>query len=300
MTPEESIAWKPEWPGGSTDILPFYDTLCPPIGGVVVEIGCFFGRSIGFLALRRPDCHLIAIDMWQNEWDDAGERLPVGPDRERRDKYGGMFEAFRATLQEHAPGVFERLDIRRGRSDERLPEIPDASVDVCFIDGDHTRSGVRYDIQQAKRIVRPGGIIAGHDFHVQHWGGPVTLGVQDEFGDDYRLMPWPLEREGWEPGRSSVWVHYVPEAEVWRHVCGACLAGRDGKIVIPAGGTMVCEACGEGFEPGGHFVVTSAQFAQTAPRIARGGTFVQVEPERPIDASELAALLPKPEEPASP
>ena len=212
MTPEESIAWHPGHPGGSTDILPWQESIADeiPMGGTYVEIGCFFGRSISYIGLRRPDLHLVCVDPWTNEWDDAGERLPVGPDRDRRDQYGGMFEAFRATLTEHAPGVFERLDIRRGRSDERLPELATASADVVFIDGDHTRAGVRFDIQEARRIVKPGGIIAGHDFHVQSWGGPVTLAVQDCFGQDYELAPWPYAREGWEPRCSSVWYHRCP------------------------------------------------------------------------------------------
>ena len=209
MTPEESIAWHPGHPGGSTDILPFYESIADeiPSGGTFVEIGCFFGRSISYIALRRSDLRCVCVDPWTNEWDDAGERLPVGPDRVLRDLHGGMFEAFRATLQREAPGVFESLTIMRGRSDQRLPEVPSKSADVVFVDGDHTRAGVRFDIQEAKRIIKPGGIIAGHDFHVQSWGGPVTLAVQDEFGDDYTLMSWPHAREGWEPGCSSVWVH---------------------------------------------------------------------------------------------
>ena len=103
-------------------------------------------------------------------------------------------------------------------------------------------------------------------------------------------------------GRSSVWVHYVPEAEVWRFICEACRAGRPAapgadKVAVPSS-DVDCEACGEKLMS--VYAVTSAQFAQTAPRLARGGTFVPVEPERPIDASELAALLPMPEEPAGP
>jgi SAM-dependent methyltransferase len=290
MTPEESIAWKPEWPGGSTDILPFYDTLCPPMGGTVVEIGCFFGRSIGFLALRRPDLVLLCVDPWDDEWVDAGEQLPVGPDRERRDKYGGMFAAFKATLEEHAPGVFERLDIRRGYSKDRLAEISDASVDVCFIDGDHTTEGVRCDIQHAKRIVKPGGIIAGHDYHVQRWGGPVTLGVQAEFGDHYQLAPWPYDREGWEPGHSSVWYHRVPlVTTAWHWLCDACWAGRQVEEASgKAGDTQRtdCEACGETLPGGRAWPATDEQFAATKPRIAVGGAFV---PEPAVEPFKMPA-----------
>ena len=152
MTPEDSIAWHPSHPGGSTDILPWlFDLALPliPDGGTYVEIGTFFGRSLSFVGLSRPDMSLVAVDPWTNEWEDAGEHLPVGQCRELRDKYGGMFEAFRAMLEQHAPGVFERTLIIRAPSADGLKEIDDETVDLCFIDGDHTKEGVESDIRQA-------------------------------------------------------------------------------------------------------------------------------------------------------
>ena len=213
MTPEESIAWKPDLPGGSTDILPFYDWLAErlPAGGKFLEVGNFFGRSIAYMGLRRPDLVLVTCDPHTDEWDDAGERLPVGPDRERRDKYGGMHEAFKAGLEEHAPGLYARLHHIREPSATGLAQLAGASVDACFLDGDHTVPGLLADISHAKRITKPGGIIAGHDCHIAAWGSEVTRAVRLAFGvGGYELAPWPYPREGWEPGCSSVWY-----AEQW-------------------------------------------------------------------------------------
>jgi predicted O-methyltransferase YrrM len=239
VTPEESIAWKPTLPGGSTDTLPaMRDILLPlvPSGGTYLEVGSFFGRSLTFVGQERPDLRLISSDQWENEWQDAGETLPVGPDRERRDRYGGTYEAFLATLQEHAPELFagmktldigtvmspddvlfkltmppvSRLTVLRGPSQRMLRLIPDASVDLCFLDGDHTRSGLLADIEEAKRITKPGGCISGHDFTQVSWGGDVQAAVRDAFlfkvgARGYLLAPWPVERMGWERGHSSVW-----------------------------------------------------------------------------------------------
>lgn len=245
MTPEESIAWRPELPGGSTDILPFQaehfakPSAVLPLGGVYLEVGCFFGRSACHIAELRPDVHLICCDPWADEWQDAGETLPLGPDRERRDKYGGMFEAFLAGLRDHAPSLYgeyaahlsdhyrpedmrrngaltreelslSRLTILHGSSREMLAMLAAGSVDVAFLDGDHTLEGLAADITHARRVVRQGGLISGHDFHAAYWGSPTSLAVERELllspgAKGYKLAPWPYEREGWDAGHSSVW-----------------------------------------------------------------------------------------------
>jgi len=209
------------------------DLLLPlvPQGGTYLEVGSFFGRSLSFVGLERADLRLISVDQWLNEWDDAGERLPVGPDRELRDKHGGMFEAFWAMLMAHAPEILaggysivheaatlepdfvlepSPFKILRGGSREMLKLVPDASVDLTFLDGDHTYDGLLADIEEARRITKPSGVIAGHDFTQVSWGGDVQRAVRDAFlfkvgARGYLLAPWPVEREGWENGHSSVW-----------------------------------------------------------------------------------------------
>ena len=49
------------------------------------------------------------------------------------------------------------------------------SLDVLFIDGDHTYAGVKLDFLSYPPLVRPGGIIAFHDIaeHRKETGGDV-------------------------------------------------------------------------------------------------------------------------------
>ncbi len=206
MTPDESIAWHPNHPGGSTDLLPFFADIALPLvpnGGTYVEIGSFFGRSISFVGVTRPDLKLIAIDPWTNEWDDAGERLPVGPDRELRDRFGGMYEAWCGMLDEHAPGVRSRVRVIRAPSEEGMAQLEDESADLILVDGDHTHDGVISDIRSSLRVCKTGGIIAFHDCG---WRGPVYQAVA-ELLPNAKFAPWPEAREGWDPGCSSVmWV----------------------------------------------------------------------------------------------
>ena len=114
-------------------------------------------------------------------------------------------------LEEHAPGLYARLHHIREPSATGLAQLAAASVDACFLDGDHTVPGLLADISHAKRITKPGGIIAGHDCHIAAWGSEVTRAVRLAFGvGGFELAPWPYPREGWEPGCSSVWY-----AEQW-------------------------------------------------------------------------------------
>ena len=146
---------------------------------------------------------MLACDPWTDEWDDAGERLPVGPDRELRDRFGGMFQAWCGMLDEHAPGVRERVRAIRAPSATGLLEVDDESVDLVLVDGDHTFDGVTADVKQSLRITKTGGIIGFHDCGFR---GPIYQAVVALL-PNAQFAPWPVARDGWDEGRSSVmWV----------------------------------------------------------------------------------------------
>lgn len=58
----------------------------------------------------------------------------------------------------------------------------DGSLDMIFIDGDHTYEAVKRDIYWATRIVRSGGIICGHDYDSSDFPG-VTTAVHEALGN---------------------------------------------------------------------------------------------------------------------
>jgi SAM-dependent methyltransferase len=47
-----------------------------------------------------------------------------------------------------------------------LPEEP--AFDLVFVDGSHLHADVASDLAIAARLLRPGGILAGHDFGAQY------------------------------------------------------------------------------------------------------------------------------------
>ena len=60
----------------------------------------------------------------------------------------------------------QRYKFIHGASPEGLADVPDNSMDWVFVDGDHRHASAVADLQAAQRVVRPGGVVACHDFAV--------------------------------------------------------------------------------------------------------------------------------------
>lgn len=60
----------------------------------------------------------------------------------------------------------DKLTVIKGYSPDALKDIPDDSFDMCYIDGNHNFQAVLDDIKECRRVVKLGGILAGHDYEV--------------------------------------------------------------------------------------------------------------------------------------
>lgn len=170
MTEQEAAAWRPELTGWSDDILPFYQAIAPtiPDAGTLVEVGVAHGRSAVFMCeqIAGRAIHFFAIDT--SPKPRALEGLPV------------------CFLQ--------------GPSVEWAENFADDSVDFVFIDADHSEAGMRADLAAWAPKIKPGGILAGHDYSAADWPGVVR--AVDEF---VKLRGLTLTR----PGR-SIWELRIP------------------------------------------------------------------------------------------
>jgi predicted O-methyltransferase YrrM len=117
----------------------------------MLEIGTANGGSLFALAqLCAPDAHIISVD------------LPHG-------QFGGGYPKWKLPLYESFTKPGQRLDLLRGDShDASVVEhvrslLGGRSLDLLFIDGDHSYDGVRRDFDSYQPLVRPGGLIAFHD-----------------------------------------------------------------------------------------------------------------------------------------
>ena len=120
---------------------------------LVVEVGTFTGYGALAMALALPDDgRLITLDT--TDWDGLGDR------------------------HWREAGVAHRIERRLGLAEESLDALlagPEAGrVDLVYVDADK-KLYPRY-LEQARRLVRPGGLIAMDNLF---WGGAVAEGDDD-------------------------------------------------------------------------------------------------------------------------
>ena len=90
-----------------------------------------------------------------------------------------------------------RLNINRNPSVVAASMFADESVDFVFIDGAHDEISVFNDISAWYSKVKPGMVIAGHDYQHHHWG--VITGVNRYF-----------DRKDFKIASNGVWIHEKP------------------------------------------------------------------------------------------
>ncbi len=130
----------------------------------VLDLGCGRGLLLIGAAKRLPRGHAIGIDLWSQE--DLGDN--------RKD----------ATLANaRAEGVEDRVEIQDG--DMRKLPFENASIDVAVanlsIHNIYNREGRREAINEAIRVLKPGGKVALMDFeHVKEYGEDLqAAGMQN-------------------------------------------------------------------------------------------------------------------------
>jgi predicted O-methyltransferase YrrM len=150
---------------------------------VVVEVGCYQGRSTRALADACGGV-VYAVDTWD------GPCLREDGTETGRD--WGVWRAFARHLRHHiasgrvVPMQTSSTEAARVLAGHRV------QVDLAFIDADHRKAGVAADLAALRPLMRPGGLMAGHDYHNARWPG-VAQAVQEAFGDAvqvYRSIWW--------------------------------------------------------------------------------------------------------------
>lgn len=128
-----------------------------------VEVGCWFGRSTAamgtYIRGSEKPIRFDAIDTWQTI--DVGYGVS---DKLQKiaTEHDGMYGAFQHYMKE--AGVSDIVNPIVCDSVVAAKLYEDNSLDFVFIDGDHRRENVLSDLNAWWPKVRPGGVLAGHDF----------------------------------------------------------------------------------------------------------------------------------------
>jgi hypothetical protein len=124
--------------------------------GCGVEIGVQEGRFSEQLLRYWSGRHLVSVDPWLT--DRAENYLDIA--NVPQQAHDSFYEATRKRLSRFG----SRSSIWRMTSIEAAERIPHHSLDFVYIDARHDYASVLEDLAAWHDKVRPGGIVAGHDY----------------------------------------------------------------------------------------------------------------------------------------
>ena len=144
-----------------------------PENGIWVEIGTYMGGSAEIVATSNKTLRVFTVDPFEkrsSRWKSVVKKL---------DEFGPRVTCLRRRSVEGASGtdtIRHILELTGGEG-----------FDAVFIDGDHSEGAVSADIKAYWPYLKPGGLMAGHDYYMQtEYGAPmlangVRKGVVAEF-----------------------------------------------------------------------------------------------------------------------
>lgn len=152
-------------------MLPVVKAVMKGAGGriEILEIGSWAGASAiswaWALNKLEVDGRITCVDPWRPYFD-LGKEKSLHYQRMNRAAGSGMiYRLFRHNVS--SSGFSDVIRARVGESRKVLPKLAPKRFHVVYVDGSHAFEDVLFDLQQAKRLIRPGGIICGDDLELQ-------------------------------------------------------------------------------------------------------------------------------------
>lgn len=177
------------------------------LGGVetIVEIGVWRGRFSNVLLNTMKPKKLYLVDPWAATTEDEAE------DALTTAKNAAQMEQICSSVQNRFSDQIAsgQVEILRDYSANALKTFKDGSIDLVYIDGDHTYEGVKLDLDLAWQKIKPSGYIMLDDYHRRGWWGDgvlravhefigqqsASLRIQDVLGAQIALQKLDLEAE---------------------------------------------------------------------------------------------------------
>jgi len=157
------------------------------------EIGVLLGRYSHTLCRRNPDLRLFSVDPFL--------AFPEYKDKTPQSQWDLNYEETKRRLSGY------NCTIIRKKSMDAVVSFPDNFLDFVYIDGNHEFASETNDIHEWSKKVRPGGIIAGHDY-VQYKASSFSHSyeVVNAYTQAYRIHPLFIIGRKVDHFRSWFWV----------------------------------------------------------------------------------------------
>jgi predicted O-methyltransferase YrrM len=158
------------------ELAEFAKMLCVRSPKTVLEIGTAQGGLFWlFCRVCAADAMLVSLDLPPEGRYSGGQRISI--DLESMKRPGQTVHVIHGNS--HDAGTYERVREAMGGK----------TLDLLFIDGDHTYAGVRQDYDLYRHLVRPGGLIAFHDIVQTPWPDCEVDRFWKELAGDQSLQP---------------------------------------------------------------------------------------------------------------
>jgi len=144
-----------------------------PKGGVVAEIGVAQGYFSEEIIKRTQPAKLHLVDLW------GSERYHDGLSKLVNDKFKSQIDA-------------GQVEINRGYSTDWIPKFEDQYFDWIYIDTDHSYKTTAAELELAQSKMKPGGIIAGHDYSRGSFNSMIRYGVVEAVHEFCLKYDWEL------------------------------------------------------------------------------------------------------------
>ena len=125
-----------------------------------VEIGVAEGHFSEVLCRSIPDLELLSIDPWEKYSDNP-----------RAHSVDHQEFSYNETARRLTP--YPKAKMIKAMSMDAVRDVPNDSLDFCYLDGHHGFDYVMEDLIEWGKRVRSGGIIAGDDYYHFEWAGVV-------------------------------------------------------------------------------------------------------------------------------
>ena len=149
---------------------------------IMAEVGSYAGESGLFFLKSGKIKKFYAIDPWKDKLEgkiDGTEEFKIRT-KYVYDNMEWAEKSFDVRMKPYKD-IVVKLRMTLFEAWDLLPQL-----DFIYIDGDHRYDAVLNDILLAKKLVKEGGIIAGHDYHEESPG--VVRAVKEVFKDSFKIL----------------------------------------------------------------------------------------------------------------
>lgn len=159
--------------------------LCRDLGFTKgAEIGVWRGEYSALFCEANHAMHMLCVDPWISypEWNDPKNLQPL---KKSDALIAGAYQDARDRLSPLNATLLRQFSVEAAKG------IPDGSLDVIYIDGNHVEDAVRADLEAWAPKVRSGGIVAGHDFKVFPTKPMIqVIPAVEGYTRDHAIEPW--------------------------------------------------------------------------------------------------------------